>query len=366
MPLNKILFYPDFEPSKLWFRSHLLFYDTIHSVIPQELRYKPTSEISDIIKRLPHSFEPIKPLDSDKKFDKFNEKLFDSAFNKIKKNSKKYPNEFQIKIHPDKWKITGNAVFFHNKKMSEEMYDLLEKHHLIHIGSQEFNSISGIDLKDFSVVNRYASDIILSHIADNMAKRLHVNSITNNPFAFSVNSLNPIPIQKDSQKKGLLTSAIIRCIIPEKVEELSTDQFLEIRDEYSDVRESIHEISKKLAEFNDLGEINDNRLLENEINDISNEFSKQVNTLENSVSPDIVKKFVPIFFGATGIICGDYFNEPMRTGGRMASIVLSQIISDRIAIPETEKAKFQRRISSLQHEINWQSDLRRLLKSGWY
>lgn len=366
MPINKILFYPDFEPSKLWFRSHLLFYDTIQSVIPEKLQYKPTSEISDIIKRLPHSFEPITPLDSDKKFDTINEKLFDSAFDRIERNPKKYPNEFQIKIHPDKWEIAGNAVFFHNKKMSEEMYDLLEKHHLLNIDSNELKSFSGIDLKDFSVVNRYAADLIISHIADNMAKRLHINTITNNPFAFSVNSINPIPIQRNSQKKGLLTSTIIRCIIPEKVEDLSTDQFLEIREEYSDIRESIHNISKNLAEFNDLGEINDNRLLQKEINNISNEFSIQVAALKNSVSPNTVKKFVPIFFGTTSIMFGDCLNEPIRTGGRLALIVLSQIMSDRITIPEPEQVKFQRRISSLQKEINWQSDLRRLLKSGWY
>jgi hypothetical protein len=366
MPLNKILYYPDFEPSKVWFRSHLLFYDTIHSVVPEELNYKSSEQISDITERLPTSFEPIAPQNSDKKLNRFNIKVFDSAFTRIEKNPKKFPNEFKIEIHPDKCEILGNAVFFHDRKMSEEMYDLLERHHFLNIDSRKFQEFSGIDLKDYSVVNRYAADLILSHIADKMATRHHISTITGNPFAYSVNTLNLLPPPRESQKRGLLISTIIRCIIPEKIEELSTYQFLQVREEYSEIWEAIHVISKNLAELHNLEEIQNHQILQNEIEYISSDFTKQVASLEKSLSPTIVKKFVPIFFGSTGIICSDYFGEPIRTGGRVAAIALSQIISDQISIPEPELVQFQRRISILQHEINWHSDMRRLLKTGWY
>lgn len=366
MPLNKILYYPDFEPSKKWFRSHLLFYDTIHSVVPEELNYKPSDQISDITERLPKSFEPIAPQNSDKKLNRFNIKVFDSAFSRIEKNPKKFPNEFKIEIHPDNLEISGNAVFFHDRKMSEEMYDLLERHHLLNLDSREFQGFGGIDLKNYSVVNRYAADLILSHIADKMATRYHISTITGNPFAYSVNTLNSLPPLRESQKRGQLTSIIIRCIIPEKIEELSANQFLQVREEYSDIRETIHVISKNLAELHNLKEIQDHQTLQNEIEYISSDFTKQIATLKKSLSPTIMKKFVPIFFGTTGIVCSDCFGEPIRTGGRLASIALSQIMSDQISIPEPELVQFQRRISSLQHEINWQSDMRRLLKTGWY
>jgi len=366
IPLNKILYYPDFEPSKGWFRSHLLFYDTIHSVVPKELNYKPSDQISDITERLPKSFEPIAPQNSDKKLNRFNTKVFDSAFTRIEKNQKKFPNEFKIEIYPENWEISGSAVFFHDRKMSEEMYDLLERHHLLNIDSRDFQGLSGIDLKNYSVVNRYAADLILSYIAENIAKRNHISTITENPFAYSVNTLNSLPPLRDSQKRGLLTSTIIRCIIPEKIEELSTDQFLQIREEYSDIRESIHRISKNLAELHSLDEIQNHQTLQNEVDYISTDFTRQVATLKKSLSPTIAKKFVPIFFGTTGIICSEYFGEPIRTGGQVAAIALSQIVPDQIPFPEPELVQFQRRISSLQHEINWQSDMRRLLKNGWY
>jgi hypothetical protein len=365
MPINKVLYYPDFEPSRFWFRSHLLFYDKIQSVIPERHDYRPSLNISDILDLKPDFFKSLSPTKSDKKFNQINVELFDDAFATIKNNPTKYPPNFNLDIlNNGKMEISGGAVFFHDDKLSERMYALLKKYEFIHIESDEFRR-DGLDLGDFSVVNRYAADLIVSQIADKMGKRIGLNTITNYPLAFSVNSLNQLHIRGKKQKRTVLTSTIIQCVIPQNIENLSPDQFLNIREEYSDVRKSLQHTTKELAKKESFAECENEDQLRKEIDAISRDFVDNVSALKNTISPELVNRFIPILFGAAGVVCSNFFDEPIRIGGGLASVILTGL-SDQFTISEPDDVHIQRRIGTLQNDIEWQSNMRQLLKSGWY
>jgi hypothetical protein len=366
MPTNKVLYYPDMEPSKFWFRSHLLFYDRIYSVIPNELDYRPSACISELLELDQNFFKPVAPLNTDKSLNRVNFQLFDAAFATIKSNPDRYPEEFSFEVTDSGINILGGATFLHDEKMSRNMVSLLKKHNFVHIDSDVFRRHSGINLEDFSVVNLYAANLIVSHIADNIGNRLSLPTITEKSLEFSINSLNSWSIKNDLKLKNTLASSIIQGIIPENITELSAEQFLGIREEYSDVRKSFNSLTNDLETYYDRIDSETINDIQTEIEVMSNDFINEVETIKRTLPSENIKEFISIFFGTAGVICSNYFPEPIRTAGSIASVILSPVISDKFAPIETEISKIQRRIGSLQDTIEWEGNLRQLLKRNWY
>lgn len=365
MSLKKVIYYPDFEPSKFWFRSHLLFYDRIHSIIPDEYKeYKQAAYISEIVNVIPGSFKKMDPTNSDKSLDNVNLELLRNSFKIIKENPEKYPPNYEISIKK-KFGVYGGATLFHHGKMSEQILELMNDFNFIYIDTNEIQK-NGINLRGFSVVNKYAADLIVSHIADNMGQRSHINTITQNPLDFSLNSLNNLPIIRSSDVKTTLATSIITGIIPQNIEGLSAEQYHEIREQYKDVRKAFHETSINLSNLNDLGEFDNFNAFQKEITDISNVYVNEVNILKKSLLDYKIKQFIPVLLGGVGVISGGIVGWPIGTGVELASVMITPYIVDGMNNRETESKKIQRRIASLQNDIEIQENIRGLLKSGWY
>lgn len=66
------LYDPCFEPPSKWLRGFLLFFDKINSIVPSDVDFKPSSELSEIIDVIPDGFKTISPREEDISLDDLN------------------------------------------------------------------------------------------------------------------------------------------------------------------------------------------------------------------------------------------------------------------------------------------------------
>ncbi|NVM56794.1 MAG: hypothetical protein HWN51_01550, partial [Desulfobacterales bacterium] len=189
MPKFEALYYPTFEPPAIWLRSFLLFFDKIRTIVPDDVDFKLSEEISRLVDLIPDVFETVSVEEQDVDVDELNLRRMRSAFQIIGKREPK-ANREEIKIIIDKdgsVRIAGHT-FLHDRKMSGKVRALLEKFGLIR---PELDGIAEvIGAQNFSIVNENASDLIVSQVADRVAKRYGWNTVTDRKIDFTVNALN--------------------------------------------------------------------------------------------------------------------------------------------------------------------------------
>ena len=199
MPNYDVLYYPSFEPSEIFLRRYLLFFDRISTIIPNEVHYIPESQI---FQSYPDLFHGEPPNKEDVDLDDYNYQLLGKAFRRIRKLILTRPPKRNIIVVNSEGTFQfSDTSLMHNRKISEKVFYLLKKYKLIYP-----KPING---KDFYLVDERACNIILSLIADRMGTRKTWNTITNMPLDFTVSSLNTFQYQSLHKSRNFLIQSIV-------------------------------------------------------------------------------------------------------------------------------------------------------------
>jgi len=364
MPKFEALYYPNFEPPIDWLRSFLLFFDRIRTIVPKEMDFEPSKEISEISDIIPRAFETVSPKEKHIDLDYDNLVRLRKAFQIIKEKEPKTKHK-KIEIQIDKegrTQIMGYS-FIHNTKISREVYSLLKEFGFMRSELKNSFVKCAFGIGSFSIVNESASDLIVSHIADRLARDYGWNTVTDRKIDFTVNALNAFEYRSLKDPRSTLICSIINCEIPQEIQNVKLDRYKEIRDAYSDIRESFHRVIIELSDLYRLETIEDGQVLHERITEITSEFHSEIEELKNSNLGRKVKRWAPIGIGGISSIIGEIFGGPV-VGVSIASVsILTKVVQKFVDLkdPRSERDEIYRLIAKMQKDIIKASEVRKLI-----
>lgn len=185
-----VLYYPKFEPDQKWLRSVLLFVDKIQRIIPAEAQHVDSIQTRNLIEWMPDSFQTISPTAADKYFDELNFGRLEKAFALIRERSADSPDKrFTFKITQEGHiRDMKGDVWLSNAKLEERVRELLFEYNL---ASDVRNPYTGSGpFGDTFPANEEASNLIVSYVADQIAKRTGLNTIGGKEMASQFLSQN--------------------------------------------------------------------------------------------------------------------------------------------------------------------------------
>lgn len=227
----------------------LLFADEVHRVIPASANHSDSPRIREIADAMPGCLQTISPTPDDTWFDDLNFGRLEKAFKQIKGEDGRFPPKelgliFDQSGHV---RVKGN-VWLSNAKLEDRVRELLMKHDLaVDLSPFLGSAPSGDSLS----ANREVADLIVSYVADRIARRTGLDTMTDQPLAFTVHALDALEVSELSRAReaeGALASAVARVVVPAEIESLSLSEYLGVRTSYSALRATFQDLIRLLSE----------------------------------------------------------------------------------------------------------------------
>ncbi len=270
-----------------------------------------------------------------------------------------------INIRDGSFEIAGHTLV-HFDKLSDEVIRLLEKYKLISYKAGDIARLVGSHHCDqFAVVDNNAANLIVSHLADNIAQRVALSTITDQDIDFMVSSLNAIHRNYEQTKRArnILASLVLKFEIPEEIESLNYRQYKELRDNYQDIRGVFHEEMSRLTSLHELDQINDIAILKERIGKVSRNFNDELQKFKKSRRGKQVKKWLPLGIGSLATMAGAFVQSPsvmvLSAGVTVGVNFVQEII--KLREPAGESREVQRLFSGLQKDIINKTKLTKLI-----
>lgn len=328
------------------------------------MNFKLSNNIAELVSLLPGAFETIPPKEQDTIVDDLNLDRMRKAFQIIKeKEPTTKEKEFKITIDKRDGSIgIAGYTLLHHRKLSNKVRSLLEEFELIKPELSDLIESLSTDARNFSIVNESAGDLIVSHIADKIAKQYGWNTVTDLQIDFSVNALNAFEHESIKEPRNMLVCSIIKCEITQEIQYISPKKYVEIHDAYSDIREPFHRFVNELSNLYRLEIISDRQILQDRIREITHEFDLEVTKFKKMKFGRTIKRWMPIGIGSLASLTGTVINEPTVTITSATVSVVIQIIQEfsNTKEPDSERSKIQRLIARMQKDILKASQIRRL------
>jgi len=362
-----VLYYPNFFPTERWLISNLLFFDSVQTIIPNDLPYKIPLQISRFIKQNPKTFETISPIEKDKINDSSRIHNIEAAFKIISSN--KVVHERKISITPNGMNFVGQS-YLHDSKMSEKIYELLNKYDLIFAHYEDVDKF-GYGPKDtdgkFSIVNSEASDIIVSYVADKIGYRTGFPTITDNNFNFVFNSLDDFGYQSNFDPTCVLANSIVQCSIPKDLQKINLSQYSDIRENFSGVRKLFPDLIDILIKEKNLDRIHDTDELIDKISSVKSDFDIELQEANKLSLKQGVKDWGPFTVGSLITLGTAVLNRPeLLIPSALSTISFGaiQVGYERIRVQDRKKQSLKL-IGKMQKEIIRAKFVKDYLKFGY-
>lgn len=249
-----------------------------------------------------------------------------------------------------------DTMFLHECKVSSTIKSLLNKYKLIDIdGTKKMNEY--LSLSHFSI-NKKAGELIVSLLADNIAKNKGWNTASDKNLDFGLNSLNSMNYDILDSSKNLLMRSIINCSIPEAINKLELEDFMDLRDEYADIRLLFQQTISELNNINNLEYIPSPSQLCTKIDAITNEFESQVIDIKMST---LYKKMNFISYSLGCLSVCSYATPSVAVPSALASMTIGLIGNSDYIKPYSDEKSIHRMVSGLRNEINQLSEIKAIL-----
>ncbi len=372
MPEFSVLYYPEFEPPEIWLRNYLLFYDKINTIIPDEVKTPFSDDISKFLEILPKTIEGIPPRHKEIDIDDNNLTILGRAFETIKNQKTNQEAPIIMAFPRGGIGIGGNYFAMHNTKFSDRVTSMLEDYHLFWEGQEKFlkymekNGINIPLMHESKIVDKDAGHLIMSIIANNIARNYGLNSITYKQLDFTVNELISLKLQQRHTGKSHLISSMIRCEVPADITKLSLEQYKEIRESYSDIKDEFHNTLSELNSKYNIEQIEDPQILNKKVREVTQEFNKKFEDYKQKQLRRRIRKWAPIYISSfcvsTGQLSPDWRVSVTFDAVGIASIVIPNIFPMR----EIQHEKYMRLLANMQKDIIGNVDIRRLYPVSEY
>ncbi len=368
MPLFEVLYYPFFEPTELWLRRYLLVFDKVWTIVPNDAHFKPSRGVALIADAIPNSFETVAPTDYDKTPEHLDIYRLEKAFKLISDAKRKPVNKNGIVIniskHDGRFEIVGYTLL-HPDKLTNFVLSLLEKYGLVNRSAKDIVSRFNRDAADYLIVDADAADLIVSHIADRVARRQAFHTITDQEMPYLISSLPSVKERARSQYvRSMLSRIILKFEIPQELVDLTEQQYKELRDSYSDIRETFHGVVMNINNLYNLDYISDSDTMRAKIREVTRDFHLEISRHRKSAVGKNIKRWVPLGVGSLATIVGAAATQSPEvaltgTGISVIMTFIQHLLQSKET--ETEKEQLQRMLSSLRKDIIVKSRVKKLL-----
>src|SRR5438477_2920244 len=249
MHRSEALYYPEIEPPMRWLRSAALFFDTVRSFVPTDAASSLSQELREFADNT-QAWIPYRPNHETASLLDVSDRTLDQVFKEI---AAERSNKLRVVIGHDGKVQVSDHVFMHASKLCDRVQDRLREHDLVL--PQQFTG------DEWLLVNKRASDLILSYISDKLAALEGWTSITDNEGCYVFNAIQQtVEYQRVDEPEDQVARMLVTNLVPEGIENISLEAYCDLRARYAPIRERLNTfirdivIENKLRRATDEGE----------------------------------------------------------------------------------------------------------------
>jgi hypothetical protein len=292
----RILYYPHFRPNLRWLKAILLLVDQVIRIVPHDADPEDSDQLKELIEEVPGCLTSISPRDFDIDIDDLNLRRMNKALCHIAESLPKARNrEVDLSIGTEGQISIAGHVFLHRSKVSDPIRNALIENHLLNPQLQGL--IKSVGIEEYYSVPEQASNLILSYIADRIARRTGLDSVTDENLSFTVNALDNTGVWLERPTgaiEGSLLNTIVSVNIPLIIERIPLRDYRELRNSYIDIRETFKEYVAHVSLIHRLYRIEDIRTLEDRLQDIAKKVREECDRYQRTTLAKQFKDWGPL------------------------------------------------------------------------
>ena len=290
----RVLYYPHFRPNPRWLLSILLLIDEVDRIVPKDADPEDPNLIRELIQEIPGAFVSYSPDIQDIQLEPLTLARLKQAFRHIREQSfgdKKH--SVQLRLRGGTVEIDGH-VFLHHAKVESSVRDLLVEEGLLVPSLEDMTREFGIE--NYYPVPEQASNLILSCVADRIARREGLDTVTDEELDFVTMSMNSHRVaigHPQGSVEGALASAVARVMIPDGVETLGIRIYKDLRESYAPLREAFKDYVIMISALDRLGRIEDPNVLSERITAAAERIERECDAYTKSTYARRFKQWAP-------------------------------------------------------------------------
>lgn len=300
MPNSKILYYPHYQPTSKWLRSMLLLTDQIERIVPEGADPEDDDTIKELIQSIPGSLISRPPGQHDIDFDHLTLQRLRCAFRIIKEHVDTIQErQVKIVIGPAGSISIDGHTFLHRAKVAPQVRELLQDEGLLLPFLEDY--AESIGAEKYLPIPTEASNLVLSCIADRIARREGLDTATDEDLPFAISALDSLQVSVGAPAgavESALLSAVAAISIPEEVTNLSIEAYSELRESYVPIRNTFQSFTTEISAINRLDRIEDPKIFAERIALVAGQIEKECSTYKKSTFSRRFKSWAPFSVGS--------------------------------------------------------------------
>jgi len=345
----RTLYHPSFEPKESWLRAQLLFYDTVHSIVPEDADYSPSPNIATLCDEAQNAFVPLAPSSEDVEYDWDD---YHALADVLRHLASRDGIEDRIDAYLD-WPDgvpsldLGGTVKVHTDKMADMLaYDLVG-----------FGLAERTDDPEWLRVDRRVADLVLSMLADRMANTRGgiVCTSSDRDQSFAVAAKSELRHDNVWNPEAALASAVLTAEIPANLADLPLKRYLDIRKRYEDERDVFHLAMKEMQELHLKQNVQSPEAFRDQVQEAVTDFGRGMEKLRKGRWSRQVRRWAPIAIGGIVSVASAAIATPIVGLGAAGVTLTLQVLqnSQGQQVPGTYKARAQALLVELDRDVHW-------------
>jgi hypothetical protein len=348
MTVFKTLYHPHFEPPESWLRAMLLFYDTVHSIVPESAEYLPSPKIAMLKEGLEGAFVPLEPTEQDLVYDYSDYYALQAVLQGLaEQGAAEDPVEAKLDRPDGIPRLEFGGVSIHTDKMADMLAD-----DLVRFGLAERTKDP-----NWLRVDRRAGGLVLSMLASRMARN-HPGAISTSSdqeASFAVASKTDLDRDKQWSPAATLAAAILRTEIPANIAELTLEKYIDIRERYREKQEIFHLALDDLTRLYFKQSFESPDQFHNDLETVVTRFGGEMRKLREQRLGRQIRRWTPIALGGVVSLATAAIADPtLAIGGAGITLtlqVLQTAQGDRVR--GTNIAQAQALLVELGRDLHW-------------
>ncbi len=281
-----LLYYPDFHPDPTWLRSVLLLNDEVCRIVPDDVKLDDPEPLRQIEGEL-GALTRISPKHVHTEPYSTSAEWLDRTFAMIGRELRAGTDQekMSITIANGKAQFHGN-VFVYDQKLSGRMRGMLVDHGLVDPKLQKLVEALHGDVQGL-MISAAAANVVLSFIADTIAREQGFTAITNQPLDFAMNTLLGlnIPARPPSgADEGMLAGVFASVLIPQEIGDIPFSDYKILRDRSADLRIAFAKFVHECSQAGGLHRIENTAALQQRVEAAGRELTKQFTKFQSTTS----------------------------------------------------------------------------------
>jgi hypothetical protein len=264
-------------------------------IVPDDVPTNDPKPLAEMIDQVEGCLVAIAPGPQDIEPTSEELRRLDKAFTVITQRNSGHKSRFEMLIGPHGDFSFSGFTFLFDPKIADSVRSSLGEHNLL--GKHQQKIAKGLGSATATVVRKDAAALILSLIADHLARRNGLSTITDQPLEHLMTALNGLSIpvyQSQTSAEGMLTAAFASVLIPSDIASLRIEDYRIFRSSYADIRTVMTEFVHRISDFGRFDRIGDVNVLQSRVNSAAQNLAKELEKYKKTTFAKRVAHWVPL------------------------------------------------------------------------